>query len=114
MGSRQRIGQWGEQVAAAYLVQRGFEILGCNVRTPYGELDVIARLEKLIVFVEVKTRTGTGMGMPENGVTAAKQAHLLSAAEHFLQTHPEIDADCRMDVIAVIGSVDVVMGDSDR
>jgi len=100
---QQKIGRWGEQIAAEYLVKKGFKMLARNVRTPYGEIDLICLRENHIVFVEVKTRTSLAFGYPEDSVTPRKQAHMLSAAEHYLQEH-EIDSDWQFDVIAVEGS----------
>jgi len=100
---RQKIGHWGEQIAAEYLVKKGYRMLATNVRTPYGEIDLLCQRESQIVFVEVKTRTSNTFGYPEDSVTPRKQAHMLSAAEHYLQEH-EIDGDWQCDVIAVEGS----------
>ncbi len=99
--SAQRLGRWGERLAAAYLEQRGYAILACNARTPYGELDLVARQGEVTVFVEVKTRRSQSFGLPEAGVTPRKQAHLLSAAQSYLQTHPDLNGDWRVDVIAI-------------
>ncbi len=98
---RQDLGRWGEGQAAEYLSQRGYLILERNVRTPYGELDLVARQEAVLVFVEVKTRSSTAFGLPEAAVTPHKQAHLLAAAQAYLQAHPDLDGDWRVDVIAV-------------
>ncbi|MDO9347866.1 MAG: YraN family protein [Anaerolineales bacterium] len=100
---RQRIGRWGEAVAADYLINKGFRLLTTNARTPYGEIDLICQREGQIVFVEVKTRTSHTFGYPEDSVTPRKQAHMLAAAEHYLQEH-ELDDDWQFDVIAVEGS----------
>ena len=100
---RQIIGHWGEQIAAEYLAKKGFKILSTNVRTPYGEIDLLCQRECQIVFVEVKTRTSQAFGYPEDSVTPRKQDHMLFAAEHYLQEH-EIDGDWQFDVIAVEGS----------
>ena len=100
---RQRIGRWGEQIAADYLVKKGFTMLARNVHTPYGEIDLLCQQGGQIVFVEVKTRTSQAFGYPEDSITPRKQAHMLSAAAHYLQEH-EIDGDWQFDVIAVEGS----------
>ncbi len=99
--SRQRTGSWGEAVASDFLAAQGFVILGKNVRTPYGELDLVAQKGRLIIFVEVKTRRNDHYGMPEESVTFKKQAHLRDAAEAYLLDHPELDDDWRIDVIAI-------------
>jgi putative endonuclease len=95
----QRVGQWGEQAAAVYLQERGYAIRGRNVRTPYGEIDLVVEKDGLIVFTEVKTRTTHSYGPPEISVTPRKQAHMLAAAEHYAAKN-EID-HWRIDVIAV-------------
>ncbi len=100
---RQSIGRWGENLAATYLEQRGLTLLDRNARTPYGELDLVLRQGDVVVFVEVKTRTSAAYGLPEEAVTPAKRAHLLDAAQHYLQNHPELDGDWRVDVIAIQG-----------
>jgi putative endonuclease len=100
---RQRIGRWGEDAAAEYLSARGYTILARNVRTTHGEIDIIARLEGLLVFVEVKTRTSSTFGYPEESVTTRKQAHMLAAAEHYFQEHPESGENWQFDVISVEG-----------
>jgi putative endonuclease len=98
---KQALGRWGEAQAAEYLSQRGYHILERNVRTPYGELDLVARQEAVLVFVEVKTRSSAAFGLPEAAVTPRKQAHLLAAAQAYLQAHPNLQGDWRVDVIAV-------------
>jgi len=102
MNRRQIIGRWGESVAAEFLVKQGYEILARNVRTPYGEIDLIARQVDLLVFVEVKARTSSRFGYPEEAITYRKQAHLRAAIEHYLQEHTDLD-NWRVDAISVEG-----------
>ena len=99
--ARQELARWGEALAAGFLAAQCYEILERNVRTPYGELDLIACREDVTVFVEVKTRASGACGLPEASVTPAKQAHILASAQHYLQTHPDRDGDWRVDVIAI-------------
>lgn len=109
--SRQLLGKWGEKLAGDYLQRQGYAILATNVRTPYGEIDLIVQqpamgtagpeCQDVIVFVEVKTRSSQAFGYPEESVTARKQAHLLGAAQHYLQEHPEMRGAWRIDVIAI-------------
>ena len=96
----QRVGQLGEDAAAAYLEARGYRIVGRNVRTPHGEIDLIAATDDHLAFVEVKTRTGAGFGAPEEAITPAKWAHMVAAAEYWLCENP-INLDWQIDVIAV-------------
>jgi len=103
MKHNQRIGKWGEDTAAEYLTQRGYEIVARNVRTPYGEIDIITRQSDITIFVEVKTRTSNKMGLPEESITLRKREHMLAAADHYAAEH-EID-HWQIDVIAIEGKL---------
>jgi putative endonuclease len=100
--ARLSLGKQGEALAADYLADRGFTILARNHRTPVGELDLIARDRRYLLFVEVKTRKGTTFGLPAEAVGAHKQRQILRAAQWYLASgkHPELQP--RFDVIAVI------------
>lgn len=114
--SKISLGKWGEEIAADYLIQKGYSILDRNARTPYGEIDLVARQElevrapdhsipetntSMIVFVEVKTRTTTYLGYPEQAIDARKRERMLANAQSYLQEHPELEDYWRLDVIAV-------------
>jgi putative endonuclease len=99
--TRQSLGRWGEAQAAQFLQSRGYTLLDRNARTPYGELDLIALHAGTLVIIEVKTRSSRAFGLPEEAITPRKQAHLRAAGEHYLQTHPNLPADWRVDVIAI-------------
>ena len=101
MKHNQRIGKWGEDTAAAYLAERNCEIIARNVRTPYGEIDIVAKQGDVTIFVEVKTRTSNKMGLPEESITKRKREHMLAAASHYAAEN-EID-HWQIDVIAVEG-----------
>jgi len=101
MKHNQRIGKWGEDTAAEYLTQRGYEIMARNVRTPYGEIDIVTRQGDITIFVEVKTRTSNKMGLPEESITPRKREHMLAAADHYAAEH-EID-HWQIDVLAIEG-----------
>src|SRR5512138_1954659 len=101
MKHNQRIGKWGEDAVAAYLIERGYEIVTRNARTPYGEIDIVARQADITIFIEVKTRTSNSMGLPEDSVNLRKQAHMIACAEHYAA---ENDIDYwQIDVVAVEG-----------
>ena len=100
---RQQLGQWGEQVAAEYLTARGYTIVARNFRTRHGELDLVARRDDALIFVEIKTRTSSAFAFPEESVTRRKQLHLLSAAEDYLESHPQPSLTWQVDVISVEG-----------
>ena len=95
----QRVGRWGEQAAADYLTAHGYEILARNVRTPHGEIDLIARIENVTVFVEVKARTSKSFGPPEFAVNPRKMAHMLESAQSYAQQN-QVD-HWQVDVVAV-------------
>ena len=111
----QRLAAWGEDQAASFMQEKGYRVVARNVRTPYGEIDLVAQLDfadeiarcdhlsstSLTVFVEVKTRRASGFGYPEMSVTAKKRVHLLDSAQAYLQLHPELAGDWRIDVIAI-------------
>ena len=99
MKRNQTVGRWGEETAAKYLSQNGYEIITRNARTPYGEIDIIARQGDLTIFVEVKTLTSSKNFFPEQNVTARKRDHMLACAEHY-STENNID-HWQIDVIAV-------------
>ena len=101
MSIRNRVvGRWGELKAADFLACKGYIILGTNVRTPHGEIDLVALKGEQVVFVEVKTRTSRTYGLPEDSITPRKQSHMMAAAECYLESHPSYD-EWQFDVIAV-------------
>ncbi len=101
MKHNQSVGRWGEETAAAYLDQRGYEILARNARTPYGEIDIIAKQGAITIFIEVKTLTSSKNFFPEQNVNARKRGHMLACAEHFAVENA-ID-HWQIDVIAIEG-----------
>ena len=98
---KQAFGRWGEETAAAYLEKNGYTILERNFHTAHGEIDIVASKQALLVFIEVKTRRSHAFAYPEDSVTKSKQAHMLSAAEAYLQAHPESGESWQFDVIAI-------------
>ena len=101
MSHNQQVGQWGESVATDYLTEHGYEIISRNVRTPFGEIDIVAKQGDITIFVEVKARTSDKMGLPEVSITARKQEHMFACAQHYAAEH-EID-HWQIDVISVEG-----------
>lgn len=99
--SRQHIGKWGEETVAAYLVERGYEVIARNARTPYGEIDIITKQGDTTIFVEVKTLTSSRNFFPEQNVTARKRIHMLACAEHYAAENA-ID-HWQIDVVSVEG-----------
>ncbi len=101
-------GKTGEELAAAYLSEKGYEILETNWRFRRYELDIIARKEKTIIVAEVKTRKSLYGGMPEESVTRQKQKSMVRAANAYILLK-EYDEEVRFDIISVILKGDEVI-----
>lgn len=93
-------GRSGEELATRYLACKGHEIIGCNLRLGRGEIDIVARFESLLLFVEVKSHQSRQSGLL--AVNRDKCEGLYSAAESWLAKHPQYsDLQCRFDLIIV-------------
>ncbi len=99
--SRQRRARRGEALAALFLRLKGYRIEARNWRCPLGEIDIVARDRRTLVFVEVKTRTGATAGTPEEAVDERKRRRLALLARSFLTRVRGEPPPCRFDVIAV-------------
>jgi putative endonuclease len=93
-------GQFGERLAQDYLLEQGYTILEKNYRYKRAEIDIIARKDELLLFVEVKTRTTDTYGFPEEAVSLKKEKLLLDAAEAFI-LDCEWEKDIRFDIVSV-------------
>ena len=92
-----------ERLAAAYLDRQGLSLVARNYRCRGGEIDLVLRDGRNLVFVEVRYRRSSRFGSPAETVTASKQRRLITAASHFLQRHPT-ELACRFDVLAITGN----------
>jgi putative endonuclease len=99
--TRRVLGANGEASAAAWLESRGYAIVARNVRTRFGEIDLVARLGALTVFVEVKSRTSDRFGHPADALVAAKRRRLARLAAVCLQRLGLEHCAVRFDVVAV-------------
>ncbi|MFZ4858583.1 MAG: YraN family protein [Desulfuromonadaceae bacterium] len=99
-----KTGELGEEVAANFLIARGYRILECNFRCKGGEVDIIARdpEDKSLVFIEVKARRGLSYGVPQLAVTPFKQRQISKAALTWLSKNRLHDTNARFDVIAIL------------
>ena len=102
----QSLGHLGESLASVFLEKKGFTILERNWRTPYGEIDLIAQCDDVIAFVEVKTKASKSLGPPEISITPRKEEHMRCAAEYYIQQHPELVNDWRIDAVTIQLHVD--------
>ena len=96
-----RLGDRGENVAAKYLRTLGYRILMRNFECKFGEVDIIARDGKMLVFVEVKTRKDSDPE-PEEQVNHDKQRQITKCADFYLTRYSNIQPSVRFDVISVI------------
>ena len=99
---RQLLGKQGEKAAARFLKSKGLSIREINCRCSAGEIDIIAEDGDIIVFVEVKTRSGEQFGLPEEAVHYFKQKKLIQLANYYLQKEQLQNKHCRFDVVSII------------
>jgi putative endonuclease len=100
--NKQELGLWGEQMAALYLKGRGLKVVDQRYRIREGEIDLIMLHSGDLVFVEVKTRTGTGYGSPEEAVTKTKIGRMRKAAGRYIHEYADLKwQNIRFDVVAV-------------
>ena len=95
------LGNAGENFAARYLERHGYKILEKNFRVRSAEIDIIAQIDDVIVFVEVKTRSNIRHGLPAEAVNFRKQKKIIDTASVFLQDEKYFDSPCRFDVIEI-------------
>jgi putative endonuclease len=92
----------GEELAVRVLKKKRYKIIERNFRTPAGEIDIVARDGKCLVFVEVRTRGSIEFGLPHETVVAGKQKKLCTAARWYLQKKKMDNDDCRFDVVGIV------------
>lgn len=96
------IGKLGEDLAADYLIQKGYKILERNFRKGYGELDIIAiGRGNILVCVEVKTRTSIQFGTPFESITPWKLKEIIKTFQFYKLMHPKLSDNLRIDAISV-------------
>ena len=98
---RRDTGILGEIIACEFLGKNGYDIIETNYRCAEGEIDIIARQEDILVFVEVRTKKSQQFGSPEESITRNKKERLRALAERYGQEHENLPDIWRIDVIAV-------------
>lgn len=102
VASHLEIGRAGEEAGIAYLKKSGYRILKTNFKTPFGELDCIAKDKKTLVFIEIKTRQSSEFGLPEESVHRRKQKKIIQSAQYYLKSIGGADRFAtRFDVLSV-------------
>lgn len=98
------LGLSGEQQAKKYLIKQGYKVLETNYKTVLGEIDIIAKKDDVIVFIEVKTRSNTKFGLPRESVTAYKQNKIRTVATYYLKVKNMLNSAVRFDVIDILNN----------
>jgi putative endonuclease len=100
MAEHNKLGKKGEEIAVAYLQERGYAILETNWRAQSAEIDIIARKGDTLVVVEVKTRSSIEFGLPQDFVKPAQIQRLVKAIDHYV-TLNNLELEIRFDIIAI-------------
>jgi putative endonuclease len=101
MGNNKKLGTEGERLAREYLKGKGYEILAQNYRSGKSEIDLVVQKGKTLVFVEVKTRSRTDFGMPEDWVNEHQAEKIIEGAEDYIEDR-NWEGDIRFDIISII------------
>ncbi len=101
MAQHNDFGKMGEQLAQRYLEEQDYVIIECNWRMGHHDVDIIARHDNIVVFVEVKTRSSADFGSPELWVDKKKQRSYIRLANLYVQQH-NIDDEVRFDIISIV------------
>ncbi len=98
---KQEVGKTGEQAACNALQKKGYRILERNYRCRQGEIDIVARHKGCLVFIEVRSKTGSAFGTPGESITSQKKQKLVSSALEYMGSHRDLPEDWRIDFVAV-------------
>lgn len=111
--NKRAIGKEYEKLAVSYLISKGYLILEQNYYSAHGEIDIIAKDDDTIVFIEVKFRSSSQRGFPSEAVTRAKQRSMQYTAKQYLyQQHDADDTKCRFDVVSILGDQITLISDA--
>jgi len=98
---RKELGDIGEELARKFLKKKGYRIHETNFRCREGEIDIIAERKDCLVFVEVRTRTSSSFGSPEESVTSAKKEKLIATALAYMGNHKDLPDNWRIDFVGI-------------
>ncbi len=101
MAEHNILGKRGEDAAAEFLAGKGYKILIRNKQYGHLEIDIIAEYKEMIVFIEVKSRSGTYFEQPFQAVTVKKQKKIIKAANIYIEEN-EIDLEARFDIVSIV------------
>ena len=105
--SKKTFGNIGEDIAESFLISTGYKIIERNYRSKQGEIDIIAVFDDILAFIEVKTRSSTRFGLPEEAVTINKQHRISKTARYYLTKSKNYNNfSYRADIISILLSKD--------
>ena len=104
MAAHNELGKWGEDLATAYLEDKGYQIIERDWKSGHIDLDIIAQEGDTLVIIEVKTRRNRLFGDPEEAVDYRKRQSLRSAINHYVKSHPR-SRQVRFDIISIVGTI---------
>ncbi|TRZ52210.1 MAG: YraN family protein [Dehalococcoidia bacterium] len=98
---RKELGDIGEELARKFLKKKGYRIRETNFRCREGEIDIIAEQKGYLVFIEVRTKTSSSFGSPEESVTSAKKEKLIASALAYMSSHKDLPDNWRIDFVGI-------------
>lgn len=101
---KKNLGDFGEDMAQMYLTKNGYNVIHRNYLVKGGEIDIVAKEGKALVFVEVKTRSSENFGFPAEAVDYKKIGHMRHAAEEYIRKFPT-EAEIRFDIVEVYATI---------
>ena len=104
MAAHNELGRWGEDLAAAFLEEKGYAIVERDWKSGHHDLDIVAKDGSTLVIMEVKTRRNRLYGNPEEAIDYRKRRSLLSAINHYTKSH-RIYSNVRFDIISIVGNI---------
>ena len=103
MELRKQMGNTSEDIALEYLQERGYRLIQRNYRCKAGEIDLIVQKDDILVFAEVRSRTGTQYGEPSESVNRKKQDKIRKTAKYYLYCNRHLECYyCRFDVLSIV------------
>lgn len=101
--NKRKVGNEKELLAGAFLEEKGYQILQYNYFARNGEIDIVARKDGYLVFVEVKYRKSAQNGLPEEAIDYKKMLHMTKTAQYYMLCHGYgEDTPCRFDVVVIL------------
>ena len=102
MSNTREKGRFYELQAEEYLKNKRYKIINTNFLCKFGEIDIIATKDNVLIFIEVKARKNTKYGYPREAVTKSKQRKIIKTAEYFVMKNKYYETQCRFDVLEII------------